>query len=693
MNKIVRTLSVLCAFGGLQLLPNESVTQALHAELDRIEAECAKIAPVPAPAAEVTQHNGPALCFKGARDVDLTIDGLSKIDYARSWNTETLNNASGLDRAIAYNGRIELGTTVAYGKEKYGKAAIEMGVRLRQQYQAGRFDKVLKTNGSSVKIADAVCDVAPAKVNATIPWFKHAMAKVYLNALTDRAIDTDHFLKAGLFEYQVGRGIAYGSSYGTPKAYLGVYSGSNNFAPFGILLNGEIIKNRLDYEFYFARLEAKGSDFAQANERTKTHIVGNKRSGAAGSGNSNDVFIANIKGHYDAPRFGDVKTHSFVVYNNALDQKIEMVNDCQSKLFSVGTGFNYEKGNFEFGGEVAFNLGTEYVYNIDRNVINLVGMYPGQEHMVTRAYSHVTVNSETDTLRDGAKAPVVSTFKTVVDNYEGNESPANLNFTELSAGSLVDATAGAGEALKISEINDYVLANTANRFRPAYKNKYAGWMGVLDASYNWKPANLKLSAAIGHASGDANPHADERDKTYRGFVGINENYAGTRVKSVLAMGASKLQAPLTANPNTVQLFDNSFADMTYVGGGLNWRLPKRDLDLSANALAFFKDKRSLCYVYNEAADTGGYGSKYARRFFGVELNTTFEWKLLPGLSLSGEFAVFLPGSFYTDVRGLPVNSAVVKLIDEVDSTGYSQAVPRLGTDPQIALNVGLQYKF
>ena len=78
---------------------------------------------------------------------------------------------------------------------------------------------------------------------------------------------------------------------------------------------------------------------------------------------------------------------------------------------------------------------------------------------------------------------------------------------------------------------------------------------------------------------------------------------------------------------------------------------------------------------------------------GLELNLSFEWKLLPGLSLLGDTAVFLPGTFYKDVKGLPLDGSVVTSLDQADSTGFTQTVPRLGNDPQITMGLALQYKF
>jgi|GEM_PF-873490 len=715
MNKKYLVLPLLVACSGVtSMMRADSLTSALHQELDRIEAEAQKTA-LPKPKKNDTKKSDePSLVFKGENDIKMTLNGQMRIDAVRQWNTETLNSAGGLDRASAMNGRLELAPSLSYGEEKYKTPAIECTVKIRQQYQAGRFDKVIGTNPSTVRVTDAVLEVPGASINATLPWVKNAFVKLYLNSLASKEMATNHFLKVGLFEYALGRGIAYGESYGTPKKYLGIYSGSNNFAPFGVLLSGELVKKALEYELYFARMEEKSADFKQTSARTKTHVVNNRQYGAAGAGISNDVFAGTLKSTVESDRLGTMKNYLFAMYNKALDQKVEMINDSSSKLVTLGTGFDYEKGNFEFGGEIAFNAGAEYLYNIDRNVVTLASGTPYGEQNVVRTYNKVNMKSATDALRDGKPAPIVAGVQSAVNAYAGNVNGATIPSATISSPSLMVNAAGDGTGGAVTSggtaegIADYTLANSSTRYRPAYRNNYRGWMGVLDGSYNWKPANLKLSAALGYASGDSNPHSAAREANpdqvvnYHGFVGINENYAGKRVKSVLALDARKMQTPLTADPYERQLFDNSFTDMYFMGVGSVWKCTKRDLELGMNALAFFKDKRSWAVVFDPVNSTAAFGTRYARRFLGVELNVIANWKLLPGLSLIGECAVFLPGPFYVDVKGLPLDGSVVGVIKQQDPTDlmgntssayYNDAVPRLGNDPQVAVNVALQYKF
>ena len=70
-------------------------------------------------------------------------------------------------------------------------------------------------------------------------------------------------------------------------------------------------------------------------------------------------------------------------------------------------------------------------------------------------------------------------------------------------------------------------------------------MAVVDSSYLFEDVDLKVAAAYGYASGDDNPHTVERDKNYKGFVGLHELYAGKRVPSVFVLDARKVKRPLT----------------------------------------------------------------------------------------------------------------------------------------------------
>lgn len=653
MSKKLLSLGILCAALSLQALnaqKDDAVVRSLHKKLDST-----------LPAASKASSG---FRFDAGNGSALTLGGEIKSEYVRQHNVTTMNSALPDEHGF-HASRVEIDAGIDAG-------AVQVGSKMRYKYQAGRFDKAISSSPSQVKLNDIVVDLPSAGINHTLPWFKHLWMSVDLNAFFGRKADTNHTVKVGLFDYQLGRGITFGPFYGTQKSYLGVFNASNDFSPFGINLAGDLVKDCIGYDLYFARLEEKSADFKQTFNRSKSHIVGNRANSWTGVGKANDVFAATLKMNYGHTRLGDFKSDTYVMYNDASDQKVEMINDSKSQLLTYGTCFEYSNGNFELGGEVALNRGHEKLYNIDRNVITTTNAkdFPigtddnGDVNSlkisgITPVYSHVKVSNGYGLMTD----EVIS----AVNNYDGNANDVTIGTTTIGAAMDVD--------------------NASNRFRPAYKNTYRGWTAVVDGAYLWKAVNAKLGFTVGHASGDVNPHNSETDKNYHGFVGLNENYdGGKRVKSVLMLNARKIQRPMSTNSNDKALIDNSFTDITYVGGGISYKLAKHDCSLSANVLSYWKDKEANKY-------SGGVLNEIARRHLGIEANLCFEWKVLKGLDIAGQLALFGPGNYYKDIKGFPLDGSIVTELDVADTSGAVQAVPGLGTNVAFHANVGMRYKF
>lgn len=657
MSKKLLSLGLLCAAISLQALnanQNDAVVRSLQKKLDST--------------LPVATKASTGMSFNAANGTTLTLGGEIKSEYVRQHNITTMNSALPDEYGFHAN-RVEIDAGLNAG-------AVTVGSKLRYKYQAGRFDKAISSATSTVKLNDVAVTLPSAGINHTLPWFKHLWMSVDLNEMFGRKADTNHTVKVGLFDHQIGRGISFGPFYGTQKEYLGVFNSSNDFSPWGVNLAGDLVKGRIGYDLYFARLEERSADFKQTFNRDKSHIVGNRANAWTGVGKANDIFAATLKMNYGNTRLGDFKSDTYVMYNDASDQKVEMINDSKSQLLTYGTCFEYKNGNFEFGGEVALNRGHEELYNIDRNVITTsnsssfaVGVDGDTEDVtrqvagITPVYSHVTVGGGIGVINTATAA--------AVNSYDGNANSVSIG----------TATIGA---------TDHDIVNSATRFRPAYKNTYRGWMAVVDGAYLWKAANAKIGFTVGHASGDANPNgstANEIDKNYHGFIGLNENYdGGKRVKSVLMLNARKIQRPMSTNANSKALIDNSFTDITYVGTGVSWKMAKRDCDLSANVLSFWKDKEANKY-------SGGVVNEAARRHLGIEANICFEWHVLKGLDIAGQLALFGPGNYYKDIKGFPLDGSIVTALEVTDTSGYAQAAPTLGTNVAFHANVGMRYKF
>ena len=78
---------------------------------------------------------------------------------------------------------------------------------------------------------------------------------------------------------------------------------------------------------------------------------------------------------------------------------------------------------------------------------------------------------------------------------------------------------------------------------------------------------------------------------------------------------------------------------------------------------------------------------------GVEGNVGFEIDLLAGLKFGGQFALFLPGQYYTDIKGVPVSARVDATLDASDKTGVTQAIARMSDDIAFYGTLGFEYKF
>ena len=67
--------------------------------------------------------------------------------------------------------------------------------------------------------------------------------------------------------------------------------------------------------------------------------------------------------------------------------------------------------------------------------------------------------------------------------------------------------------------------------------------------------------------------------------------------------------------------------------------------------------------------------------------------MLDNMLLNIDFAVFFPGDFYDDVKGIPLPGDVFSKLDLPDGTGIDSAKFRLGNDTAWLLNIGLTFKF
>ena len=600
-------------------------------------------------------------------DLQIAFGGKSVIEYYFAKNAVLLNDdlpdEYGYFRHIA-----DLFLDVTWGERKYGHNAVEWFIDIRQRNLWGDSGYYVQTEPAVVKFDDVAIDGHNHQLNRPLLWVRDLWLQVSIPAVFSVDSSTHHFIRGGLFSFWLGRGISLGVAYGLGKDFLGLYNSyTNDQAPPGILFTGEILKDRLTYDLYYAKFEEKSATFSQTFNHTKANHIGQKNTPWAGVAKDDELWAARLKWQaLKKSRWGDLEVEPYILYNEGSDQKVEFEADAKSELGTAGLAAEYYYKNFEIGGEVAFNFGQEKLRHIDRDQVVLAA----SDGTYSKFHSKVNfVPQQGDT----RAAFGFGEEDTLIDTV-GDSNPVN--------------------GAKVGDVTGGELFNKADRFRPEFKNSYSGWMAVIDAAYTCKKWRLKYALAYGYSSGDRNPNAEEVDKDYDGFIGIHEVYSGKRVPSVFVLDARKLKRPLfldaeTADPGN----DNSFTDLHTLGTGISW-MPLEDgnpdkLLINPNLLFFWKDKAGFKFDQenNKLLD------EKARKFLGTEINLVAKYQVLKDLYLNGYFAIFFPGSFYSDVKGLTLSGSTFKNLDVSDETGFDSPNYGLDNDTAYFVNVGVVYTF
>lgn len=608
-----------------------------------------------------------------------SIKGKVRSEYSRSHYLDTLNHSLP-DTYGALKNTVDVNLGLKEGGDLHCKPAVELGAAVRYKYVAGNFTQNMVTESQSVRFLDTALGSHSHSIQGTNPWIRHAWANFYLNPIVTYDATTDHFIKIGMFDYTLGRGIAYGPIYGKgSKSFVNPGAPASEHAPFAVLLHGDIVKNRLSYDVYMARLEEHSGSFKQVFTMDKAHR--NEKHTFHGTGSINDVYAGRILFSYDHATHGGLETELYALYNRAMDQKIEMANDSESHLITSGCAINYERGNLEFSAEFAANTGYQQMHSIDRNVVTLSRNSNG---IPMERMSHVIY-----------KDPAVATGGVPTLPYHGATADYDSYKTWMKSSNAPTNGAKLADATIDGVI--YHIYNADNRYRPAYRNNYTGFMGVVDFAYTLPHHGLSIAAAAGYASGDANPHEKEVDKNYRGFLGINEAYVGKHVTSMVFLGRNTPKRPLTLSDSTTSLIhETNFSDLAHVGASFTWEVNKK-ITLKGNVLSFWKDQVSAKYDQKHEITPGvrPVASKDtpASRHYGTEGNLTAKAALLPGLTLQADAVVFIPGLYFTHTSGMPVAPKTFNVLESADVTGTDEDVFRSGNDYAGMFLVSLEYSF
>lgn len=624
-------------------------------------------------------------------DCEVTFGGKAKIEFFLQDNMYLLNNSIP-DQNEFFKESINLNLDVAYGKEKYGYKAAEFYANLVHKGIWGRATGYAdKDSGpiapSSVRLSQSIVGSHSHVSGKAIPWFSEAWLKFSPNAaLAPLGNETlMHHIQLGWFPFQLGRGIALGSLYSVNRSFLGLYNtcAEDKGAP-GIDVHGVIVKDRLEYDFYYSKFEERGKSFSDVINFDRIQTVNRVTTPWRGVGKDNDLVAGRVQ--WTALKdsaIGSVTIEPFIFYNAASDQNVEMPVDSKANWGAYGIGAEHKHGNFECGAEFAFNYGEEKLFFIDRNVTKIENVNGQLYERFSHIYTADPATLLTSAQKFNAKALVTNANKDVEKAQIFTGKPVNglggLNGTELVTGSG--------------------LWSAANRFRPAYTNKFGGWMGVFDGAYTFTNWDLQIAAAYGYASGDVNPHNEEKDKTYKGFVGLHEGYNGKRVQSImLDERLLKRPLPFAAGDTVKDSTDVSFTDIQHAGLGLTWK-PKlciKNLNVNPNIIGFWGVKPSYKFIPNADPNQNGTisATEHARSFLGTEFNLLSSCSIIQDLKMFVNTAFFVPGSYFTDMSGLRLTDDFFRKFSDDISNDFEEAQSfGLANNNAFHVNVGFEYKF
>lgn len=664
------------------LKPSDSSLKEISKEVASPNANLNSILQEEAKLARATAGTKPKLSLKKG-DYELILDGSLKIENYYDDNSYMLNKNIP-DEIQYFKETVDLNFDFSYGEEKYGYDAVEAYLGIRHKGIWGQpLSFADRDSGTSepalVPLDKTLFGKHTHFTSRSVLWIREGWIKFALNPVFG-AKGRSHLqqLELGWFPFQLGRGIALGNGYGYTEYFLGLYSytGEDKYAP-GIDLFGEIVKDTLWYDLYYARFEERGKKFSDLINPVKYSYMGRKLTPYRGTDKNNELLAARLKWvAVNNEQFGKLEVEPYVSCNFASDQWVDINPDTNTTLGAYGVGLEHTYQDFEWGSEVAFNFGAERLKAVDKNVAKL-DRDDSNGSAIFERYSHINDTSSgvpAKVTSESIKAAAVD-FNPGTGNENGKPIPGYLQYT-----------------------------NDKNRFRYAYKNEFHGWMGVLDAAYNLRKWDVKIAASLSYASGDVNPHQDQVNKNYNGFVGLHEGYYGKRVPSIFLMDQRLLMRPLAlgAPKNNAQIAadvenDISFTNMVMYGIGFTWSphySQQRTVSINPNAISFWATKQShaIDYAMINGVKTAVISQDMARNYLGTEANLVIKSEILKDLTIFGKFAVFFPGDYFKDVKGMPLDgdffSRLALSVENYDPEEY-----RLAADTAYHMNIGFEFKF
>lgn len=589
-------------------------------------------------------------------------------------NTEFLNNANeGLDQTIIpARHTFDINALYTYGLDVYGYSLVTFKTTIRNKANWGALD-IVPTDKVGVSIEGALTGEHSHTLNRNLLWIREIWIEAAIGEMFNINFTNNHTITAGFFPFELGRGISLGAAYATDPDMIGFYSPNavDQFAP-GVKLSGALDSGEmLTYDLYASIIANRSDILFNVRKPTLKQEYGHQFHPHRGFGYINWLCAGRFQWHvYRQGDTCDVVIEPYALFVDQREQKIEFLDDAETKLGTVGVAFDTTYGDFQWGFEFAQNLGRQRVKGWDRNILEI----QNRNGDLVQVNSQVTAINSTDPDVAGQRALATATNQVII-----SES--------------IRAQSQNGQ-----QIADSNLKNSRSRFRDPYTNHFDGYMAVWDAMYTFCKG-LKLAVTAGVATGDVNPNRDhfrrgdsQSDTTYSGFISVQEQYSGRLVNSAFVMsGAGKIPRILSFPSRDVEdPFPDRITQLTnLIFAGAGGYLEVGSWVLNSNVISYWQDHATRLFQFPADVTT----TRLASTWLGLEFNLFADVCFDNSMKFYGVASVFVPGSHYSDIEGIPLNRAQKKFLDSIKNNTPSEQVPLLGTNAAFALNVGFEYRF
>ncbi len=653
-------------------------------------------------------------------DIKVELDGKMRLDSNFGKNTQYLNNQNDhLDWSYTpMKSTFDLGFGISYGELKYDRDVLEIGIDLRNRSTWGKPDEVAITSKTFIKDGDYIFGEHGHSIGVPMIYVRGFDVTFEPGLLFSKNSTDAHHIKCGFFPFEIGRGISLGAAYAVTPDFITYNPGDviQEFAP-GILMYGQLgCRKYVDYKLYLGIMKNLTGSFKDVNEPIRTHEYGHLFKP------QRDFGVANIIGAYQLDLKIPLRNENhklifspYSIFSHEGEEVVDFIGDARTNLATFGLNMVSEAGPLEFNAEFAQNYGSQVVNGIDRNSINreqrIISIADSGNPDIKNSYSIVT-NSHINFMSQSSGTDINGKNAA----FLGGTSDRQLAIINCRPG--IDQNGKQFNYIQKNIDNTtstIVLQNTNDRYRDAYINNLRGWMFVSDVSYkfNISDTKIKVSAAAGIASGDENPNKSllaandfAQNTTYEGFIGIQEVYTGKAVKSVFMLsGAGKVPRILSIPaleseeatskslgfPSKISRFTN----LIYSGAScdINFDTNMYGWKLNPNILFYFQETQPIIY---DVSIQQLIGTSHIRSYLGWEANLFLEMmsRTIEGLKIFATGTVFIPGSYYTDLKGIPLDKKQQAYINGKSSPVLNvEKTCLLGDNTAFFINIGMEYKF